>query len=51
MRKTYSERSLGLQTVSQVDGSDLTCILLELNLYDNPRLVSNAFQLLIAQYS
>ena len=51
MRKTYSERSLDLQTVSQVDGSDLTCILLELNLYDNPRLVSNAFQLLIAQYS
>ena len=51
VRLTYNERSLDLQTVSQAEGSDFSCILLELNLYDNPKLVSNVFQLLIAQYS
>ena len=51
VRNAYNEKSLDLQTVSEAEGSDFTCILLELNLYDNPKLVCNVFQLLIAQYS
>ena len=51
VRIAYNERSLDLQTVSRAAGGDFSCILLELNLYDCPKLVSNVFQLLIAQYS
>jgi hypothetical protein len=47
-KTAFSDKSLDLQQVSE---KDFVCILLDINLYDNPVLVSNAFKLLIRYFT
>lgn len=48
----YADTSLDLQSVSTRDlKTDLTCVLLDINLYKNPVLVQNAFKLLISNFT
>ena len=51
VKSGYSDKQLDLQHyASEKLGQDLTCILLDLNLYENPVLVSKAFELLTRNY-
>ena len=48
----YSVKDLDLQDVCYKElGEDLPCILLDINLYRNATLVSNAFKLLIRNFT
>ena len=47
----YKDKKLDLQNAATIiNDQDLKCILLDLQLYDNPDLVSKVFKLLISYY-
>jgi hypothetical protein len=51
VKEYYGEKSLDLQSISTNKlKQNLTCILLDINLYHNPVLVSNAFRNLISNF-
>ena len=52
IKQFFSDKSLDLQHISLKEfNQDLTCILLDINLYKNPVLVSNVFKLLISNFT
>ena len=51
VKEYYGDKALDLQSISTNKlKENLTCILLDINLYHNPVLVSNAFRILISNF-